>query len=282
MITSLINERLICLQLQARSKAEVFTELATRLAADGRVNDVEQFVADLWAREEIDNTGFEEGIALPHAKSAAVTTPAVAIGISRDGIDYGAQDGQPSHLFFMIASPANGANQHVEVLAELSSRLIEEGFIKRLLAAPTPAAAAEHPRTRALLTKLVDQVAEVLHVPALVRRHGHAVGVLFDGGLHHVGHAAVMTQMNHLGALRLQHSTNHRDRGVVPVEKAGRGDDAHRRGSHAAIDSHRTAGVECRRRPAVRHDLTAGHPAALRAVRPCPSVRPCSPAADRP
>ena len=143
MITSLINERLICLQLQARSKAEVFTELATRLAADGRVNDVEQFVADLWAREEIDNTGFEEGIALPHAKSAAVTTPAVAIGISRDGIDYGAQDGQPSHLFFMIASPANGANQHVEVLAELSSRLIEEGFIKRLLAAPTPAAAAE-------------------------------------------------------------------------------------------------------------------------------------------
>lgn len=43
----------------------------------------------------------------------------------------------------MIASPANGANQHVEVLAELSSRLIEEGFIKRLLAAPTPAAAAE-------------------------------------------------------------------------------------------------------------------------------------------
>ncbi|MFL9709015.1 PTS sugar transporter subunit IIA, partial [Aeromonas veronii] len=74
-------------------------------------------------------TGFEEGIALPHAKSGAVITPAVAIGISRQGIDYGAEDGQPSRLFFMIASPAGGANHHIEVLAELSSKLIEPGFV---------------------------------------------------------------------------------------------------------------------------------------------------------
>ncbi|WP_394294771.1 fructose-specific PTS transporter subunit EIIC [Aeromonas rivipollensis] len=141
MITTLINEHLINLDLKATRKEEVFSEMARLLVAQGKVSDEQQFIKDLWAREELDNTGFEEGVALPHAKSAAVSTPAVAIGISRSGIDYGAEDGKPSRLFFMIASPAGGANHHIEVLAELSAKLIEEGFIDALLAAKSPAAA---------------------------------------------------------------------------------------------------------------------------------------------
>ncbi|MFQ2103177.1 fructose-specific PTS transporter subunit EIIC [Aeromonas rivipollensis] len=141
MITTLINEHLINLDLKATRKEEVFSEMTRLLVAQGKVSDEQQFIKDLWAREELDNTGFEEGVALPHAKSAAVSTPAVAIGISRSGIDYGAEDGKPSRLFFMIASPAGGANHHIEVLAELSAKLIEEGFIDALLAAKSPAAA---------------------------------------------------------------------------------------------------------------------------------------------
>ncbi|PKQ81117.1 PTS fructose transporter subunit IIC [Aeromonas sobria] len=139
MITTLINEHLINLDLKATRKEEVFTEMARLLASQGRVSDEQAFIKDLWAREELGNTGFEEGVALPHAKSAAVSNPAVAIGISRNGIEYGAEDGKPSHLFFMIASPDGGANHHIEVLAELSGKLIEEGFIAKLLAAKTPA-----------------------------------------------------------------------------------------------------------------------------------------------
>lgn len=138
MITTLINEHLINLDLKATRKEEVFTEMARLLVAQGKVSDEQQFVKDLWAREELGNTGFEEGVALPHAKSAAVCNPAVAIGISRNGIEYGAEDGKPSHIFFMIASPDGGANHHIEVLAELSGKLIEEGFIDALLAAKSP------------------------------------------------------------------------------------------------------------------------------------------------
>ncbi|MFL9705726.1 PTS fructose transporter subunit IIABC [Aeromonas veronii] len=139
MITTLINEHLIDLDLKATRKEEVFTEMARLLASQGKVSDEQAFIKDLWAREELGNTGFEEGVALPHAKSAAVCNPAVAIGISRNGIEYGAEDGKPSHIFFMIASPDGGANHHIEVLAELSGKLIEEGFIAKLLAANTPA-----------------------------------------------------------------------------------------------------------------------------------------------
>ncbi|WP_305810646.1 PTS fructose transporter subunit IIABC [Photobacterium leiognathi] len=137
MITSLINESLICLELKAKTKDDVFNEMAELLVAQGRVADKTQFIADVKAREELGNTGFEEGIAIPHAKSAAVAQPAVAIGVSRAGIEYGAEDGKPSQLFFMIASPDNGDNHHIEVLAELSSKLIEDGFVEQFLAAKT-------------------------------------------------------------------------------------------------------------------------------------------------
>ncbi|HIF9135283.1 TPA: PTS fructose transporter subunit IIABC [Photobacterium damselae] len=138
MITTLINEKLINLDLQATTKDQVFAEMAEMLTQQGKVADKEQFIADIYAREELGNTGFEEGVALPHAKSAAVASPAVAIGMSRQGIEYGAEDGLPSKLFFMIASPDGGANHHIEVLAELSSKLIEDGFIDAFLAAKTP------------------------------------------------------------------------------------------------------------------------------------------------
>jgi len=138
MITQLINEDLIKLDLTATSKDDVFAELIDVLANQGRINDKAQFLSDIKAREELGNTGFEDGVALPHAKSAAVVEPAVVIGVSRQGIDYGAEDGQPSRLFFMIASPDGGANHHIEVLAELSSKLIEDGFIERFLQVDTP------------------------------------------------------------------------------------------------------------------------------------------------
>ncbi|AXY03339.1 PTS fructose transporter subunit IIC [Vibrio alfacsensis] len=133
MITKLINENLIKLDLQATSKEDVFKEMVAVLHAQGRISDQEQFLADIKAREELGNTGFEEGVAIPHAKSSAVIEPAVVIGVSKSGIEYGAEDGLPSKLFFMIASPDGGDNHHIEVLAELSSKLIEDGFIDAFL-----------------------------------------------------------------------------------------------------------------------------------------------------
>ncbi|WFC15369.1 PTS fructose transporter subunit EIIC [Aeromonas salmonicida] len=139
MLTTLIDEGLICLDIAANDKQGLFVELAARLKACGKIGNKDQFVRDLWARENLDNTGFEQGVALPHAKSEAVLQPAIVIGISRQGIDYGAEDGLASKLFFMIASPAGGANHHIEVLAELSTKLLEPGFIPRMQAATSKA-----------------------------------------------------------------------------------------------------------------------------------------------
>jgi PTS system fructose-specific IIC component len=143
MITKLINENLIKLELQATSKQEVFEELIEVLHQQGRISNKADFLADIQKREAEGNTGFEDGIAIPHAKSAAVIEPAVVIGIHKAGIEYGADDGQPSKLFFMIASPDGGDNHHIEVLAELSSKLIEDGFVESFINATSPAQALE-------------------------------------------------------------------------------------------------------------------------------------------
>ena len=137
MIDNFLNEQLICLDLKSTSKANVFVELIDLLVKNGNVTNKEQFLADVNAREAVSNTGFEEGVAFPHAKSAAVVTPAVAVGISRNGIDYGADDGEYSKLFFMIASPEGSTNLHVELLAKISNKLIEHGFINKIMAATT-------------------------------------------------------------------------------------------------------------------------------------------------
>lgn len=136
-IADLIELKTICLDLQACSKEEVFIELADMLDAAGKLTNKDQFLSDIWKREKIGNTGFEDGIAIPHAKSHAVSFPAVAIGISRLGIDYGAEDGELSNIFFMFASQYDDIHHHIEVLAQFSSKLIKDDFIIKLKKAET-------------------------------------------------------------------------------------------------------------------------------------------------
>ncbi|MGF1690825.1 fructose-specific PTS transporter subunit EIIC [Photobacterium kagoshimensis] len=142
-ITDLIEPEIICLELKAQTKEGVLQELVNLLDSAGKLADKDQFLADVWKREEIGNTGFDEGIAIPHAKSDAVAKPAVAVGISRSGIDYGAEDGELSDVFFMLASPEGNDHHHIEVLAQLSSKLIEDSFIAKLKAVESIDAARE-------------------------------------------------------------------------------------------------------------------------------------------
>ncbi|HEY3591175.1 MAG TPA: fructose-specific PTS transporter subunit EIIC [Buttiauxella sp.] len=134
-MNGLLSKELICLNLNAREKHQVFREMAELLWNAGHITDIEQFVADVWDREDTGNTGFEGGVAIPHAKSPVVKRASVVVGISQQGIDYGAEDDKPSHVFLMIASPHNASNLHIEILAQLSSRLIEDGFMETLLQA---------------------------------------------------------------------------------------------------------------------------------------------------
>ena len=95
----------------------------------------------VWAREqETGGTGMESGIAIPHAKSPAVLRASVAFGHSQAGVDFGAEDGSPADLIFLIAAPEGADDLHVRVLSRLARRLIHEGFRTALREAASPEA----------------------------------------------------------------------------------------------------------------------------------------------
>ncbi|MED4130257.1 fructose-specific PTS transporter subunit EIIC [Shouchella miscanthi] len=134
-ISDLLKKDTIILDLQAVSKADVIDELVTKLDEAGRLNSKEDYKKAILAREEQSTTGLGEGIAIPHAKTAAVRTPAIAFGRSVAGIDYEALDGQPSQLFFMIAASEGANNEHLATLSKLSTFLMDTAFRDQLLAA---------------------------------------------------------------------------------------------------------------------------------------------------
>ncbi|MEG9299108.1 fructose-specific PTS transporter subunit EIIC [Mangrovibacillus sp. Mu-81] len=136
-ITELLRKETIALDLQAESKSAVIDELVSVLDKSGNLQDASQFKKAILNRESQSTTGIGEGIAIPHAKTTAVKSPAIAFGKSKAGIDYESLDGAPAHLFFMIAA-TDGANQtHLEALSRLSSILMNADVRKELLNAAT-------------------------------------------------------------------------------------------------------------------------------------------------
>ena len=100
---------------------------------NGKLNDREEYKQEILKREAQSSTGMEEGIAIPHGKTKAVKIPTVAIGISKKGVDYESLDGEPSHLFFMIAAPENPNDSHIELLSKITTLLLEDDIREALL-----------------------------------------------------------------------------------------------------------------------------------------------------
>ncbi|MFC7365860.1 MULTISPECIES: PTS fructose transporter subunit IIABC [Bhargavaea] len=136
-ITSLLTKDTVLLDLAATSKEAALSELVGKLDEAGKLSDRETFMNDILAREAQSTTGIGDGIAIPHAKSSAVREPAIAFGRSAEGIDYDSLDGQPAHLFFMIAASEGANNDHLEALSRLATFLMDGKFRERVLNAAT-------------------------------------------------------------------------------------------------------------------------------------------------
>jgi fructose PTS system EIIBC or EIIC component len=136
-ITEILTKETIHLNLSGSTKSEVIDQLVDVLDRAGKLEDAKVFKAGILKREEQSTTGIGEGIAIPHAKTKAVKTASIAFGKSVNGIDYDSLDGQPAHLFFMIAAPEGANNTHLEALARLSSILMKNEVREALLSANT-------------------------------------------------------------------------------------------------------------------------------------------------
>lgn len=140
-MSELITAALVDLDLSAETKQDAARSLAERMVAEGRVTDLDGFLADVAAREAQMPTGLDGGIGIPHCRSEHVTAPTLAFGRSGPGIDFGAADG-PADLVFLIAAPAGADDDHLTILSALARRLMDPEFTQALRAERDPGAAA--------------------------------------------------------------------------------------------------------------------------------------------
>ncbi|WP_084130010.1 fructose-specific PTS transporter subunit EIIC [Demequina sp. NBRC 110055] len=134
----LIDETQVVLDLTADDRHQATRALAERLVATGRCTDLEAFLADVRKREETMATGLPGGIAIPHARSAAITEPTLGFGRLATGLDWGAKDGA-ADLVFLIAAPEGGGEAHMQVLPKLAKALMKKEFTAALRAATSDA-----------------------------------------------------------------------------------------------------------------------------------------------
>ena len=137
-IQDVLKKDVMLLDLQATSKEAVIDEMITSLVDKGYVTDFEVFKTGILNREAQTTTGLGDGIAMPHAKNAAVKVATVLFAKSNKGVDYASLDGQPTDLFFMIAAPEGANDTHLAALAELSKYLMKPGFADKLRSVSSP------------------------------------------------------------------------------------------------------------------------------------------------
>ena len=111
-------------------------ELVGIAARTGKVTDPAAVVTSALAREATVSTGLGDGIAIPHAKTDAVSEPVVVYARSRAGIDWSSRDGTPASELFLIAVPEHAAGDaHLMILSALSRKLVDAQFRAELSAA---------------------------------------------------------------------------------------------------------------------------------------------------
>lgn len=129
----MLGKDCVSVALAGTTKEEVIGELVRLLERAGRLTDADTVLADILEREARMSTGMQSGIALPHARSAGIAAPAIAIGVSRRGVDFQNIDGTMAHIVALIASPSGDEAPHMQALASLGAALGDDVTRERLL-----------------------------------------------------------------------------------------------------------------------------------------------------
>jgi mannitol/fructose-specific phosphotransferase system IIA component (Ntr-type) len=137
-LQGLVDPRLVFTNVPGSTAQEALDALAERLSSAGVVADAGDLARRLLEREKLGCTAVGGGVAIPHTKSKSVGDLRLAIATLDPGADFGAADGIPVKLVFLVISPAQSPALHLQALARISRLLRVPGVRERILAAHGP------------------------------------------------------------------------------------------------------------------------------------------------
>ncbi len=131
-IISLLDEKHIFAHLEANSKNEILETLISSFEQQVGVEELNAIRKAVLEREEIMSTGVGKGLAIPHGKAAEISENYVAFALLETPIDYGAVDGEPVSMVFLLAGPSSNSSQHIKLLSRISRLMNNNQFRERL------------------------------------------------------------------------------------------------------------------------------------------------------
>lgn len=134
-VIDVLDERIIDLHAQAKTKDEVLTLLANKLKDASYIDDVEEFKEDIYKRESEGVTGIGNYIAIPHGKSDSVTQVGIAIAKLEEEIEWETLDDKGVRLVFLFAvsNDHEYARNHMLLLADIARKLGNDDAVEELL-----------------------------------------------------------------------------------------------------------------------------------------------------
>jgi mannitol/fructose-specific phosphotransferase system IIA component (Ntr-type) len=136
LLTELLTPDRVVVPVSARDKSGVIAEL-TRHLAEHTGGNFSEVLGAVEEREAVLSTGIGFGVAIPHARSPAVSQLTLVCGVSPVPVPYDSIDGEPVRLFFLIVGPEASAGQHVKILSRIARLVRREDVRDRLCAAKT-------------------------------------------------------------------------------------------------------------------------------------------------
>ena len=137
-ITDVLDTEAVIPSLEARDKAAVLEEIVARVSRHDGFEDSQRVLEVIHARERICSTAIGEGVAIPHGKLPGLERVFVAFARSTEGVDFDAQDGTPTHLFFLLVAPEGSTSEHLSALARVSRLVKDAALRERLMRVETP------------------------------------------------------------------------------------------------------------------------------------------------
>lgn len=135
-LSNIIKEKNVLLEIKAREKDEALAELASYLKKQKLINHEKEIIEKLLQREALGSTALGEGIAIPHCKAKGIKNPILMVGISRNGVNFEAPDGQPVKIFFLLITSPDDPSLNLQILALIAQLVKKSPELKsKLLAA---------------------------------------------------------------------------------------------------------------------------------------------------
>lgn len=134
-IHQLLTEETVRVGLSGGTKEEVLADLISLLKPRDEVINVDAVRDAVFARESVMSTGVGKGLALPHAKTSAVSGTVAAFAISKAPVEYGSIDNEPVSVFFLLVGTEEAKSQHIKLLSRVSRLMNRDAFREKLLAA---------------------------------------------------------------------------------------------------------------------------------------------------